>query len=374
MKPLLISVTTFLLMLLSLNLDAQYIFTEIKNNPATSVKNQAKTGTCWCFATVSFLESDLMRQGKGEHNLSEMFIVRQNYRNRLEDNFIRKGKGNISEGSLSHMAIKSISETGLIPEKAYNGINYGLKSHNHAELSAYLEAVAEKSVKLVKRSPEYYKLIESIFDIYLGEVPEKFTYQNKEYTPISFMESLELDLNDYVELTSFNHHPFYEQIPFEVPDNWDHEKMYNLPLDDLMDVMNYAINNGHTIVWDGDVSEKGFSTIKGIAINPVNKKLERKDLMKLTEIIPEEKVNQENRQKGFENFTTTDDHLMHITGLSKDQNGRTYYITKNSYGPKRGEYEGYLHMSENYVRLKTTAIMVHKDAIPKSIKKKLNIK
>lgn len=369
-----------------------YQFTEIATVPATPVKNQASTGTCWCFATTSFMESELLRMGKGAYDLSEMFIVRQKYMNQLQDNYLRHGQGNIGQGSLSHTFKRAFDQVGIVPEEVYTGINYDSDRHSHGEMVKYLQAIAETAVKLKKRSPQYDALINSLFDAYLGKLPEKFTYQGKEYTPKTFAASLGLNMDDYIELTSFTHHPYYTKFDVEVRDNWEHQLMYNLPLDELMETTDYALQNGYSVCWDGDVSEKGFSFKNGVAINPEIKKVEDysttdrarfekmdekerlEEAFKFAQPFPEVKVTPEVRQQGFENFVTTDDHLMHLTGLAKDQNGTKYYITKNSWGTERNAFGGYLNMSESYVRAKTIYILVHKDAIPKAIKQKLGIR
>lgn len=369
-----------------------YQFTDVVKVPATPVKNQASTGTCWCFATTSFMESELLRMGKGTYDLSEMFIVRQKYMNQLQDNYVRHGEGNIGQGSLSHTFKHAYDQVGIVPEEVYTGINYNSDRHNHSEMVRYIQAIAETAVKMKKRSPEYHKLIENLFDTYLGKLPEKFTYQGKEYTPKTFAASLGLKMDDYIELTSFTHHPYYTMFDVEVHDNWEHEKMYNLPLDELMETMDYALNNGYTVCWDGDVSEKGFSFTNGVAINPEVKKVDDyattdrarfekmdekgrlEEVYKFERPYPEVNVTPEVRQEGFEAFVTTDDHLMHLTGIAKDQNGTKYYITKNSWGTERNKFGGYLNMSDSYVRAKTIFIMVHKDAIPKAIKAKLGMK
>ena len=368
-----------------------YQFTDVCRVPATPVKNQASTGTCWCFATTSFMESELLRMGKGEYDLSEMFIVRQKYMNQLNDNYIRQGEGNIGQGSLSHTFMNAFRQVGIVPEEVYSGINYDSDRHNHGELVRYMGAIANEAVKMRKRSPEYNELIQSLFDIYLGKVPEKFSYKGKEYTPQSFAASLGLNMDDYVELTSFNHHPYYQKFEVEVHDNWEHYQQYNLPLDELIEVQDYALQHGFTVCWDGDVSEKGFSFKNGVAINPEEKKVEEysttdrarfekmdekerlDEVYKFEHPYPEVNVTQEVRQAGFESYVTTDDHLMHLTGIVKDQNGTKYYITKNSWGTERNKFGGYLNMSESYVRAKMIYIMVHKDAIPKAIKAKLGI-
>ena len=369
-----------------------YQFTEVVTVPATPVKNQAATGTCWCFATTSFMESELLRMGKGTYDLSEMFIVRQKYKNQLRDNYLRRGNGNIGQGSLSHTFMNAYRQVGIVPEEVYTGINYDSERHNHSEMVRYMHAIADVAVKTKQRSPEYDKLIANLFDTYLGKLPEKFTYKGKEYTPKSFAESLGLNMDDYIELTSFTHHPYYVKFDVEVPDNWEHSLMYNLPLDEMMETVDYALTNGYTVCWDGDVSEKGFSFTNGVAINPEVKKVEDlsntdrarfeklgekerlEEVFKFERPYPEIKVTPEVRQAGFESFVTTDDHLMHVTGITKDQNGTKYYITKNSWGTDRNKFGGYLNMSESFVRAKTIYVMVHKDAIPKAIKIKLGIK
>ena len=368
-----------------------YQFTDVCRVPATPVKNQASTGTCWCFATTSFMESELLRMGKGEYDLSEMFIVRQKYMNQLNDNYIRQGEGNIGQGSLSHTFMNAFRQVGIVPEEVYSGINYDSDRHNHGELVRYMGVIGNEAVKMRKRGAEYNELIQSLFDIYLGKVPEKFSYKGKEYTPQSFAASLGLNMDDYVELTSFNHHPYYQKFEVEVHDNWEHYQQYNLPLDELIEVQDYALQHGFTVCWDGDVSEKGFSFKNGVAINPEVKKVEDysttdrarfekmdekerlDEVYKFEHPYPEVNVTQEVRQAGFESYVTTDDHLMHLTGIVKDQNGTKYYITKNSWGTERNKFGGYLNMSESYVRAKMIYIMVHKDAIPKAIKAKLGI-
>lgn len=384
------------LMMLSSIVGAQenngYQFTTIVSQKVTPVKNQAATGTCWCFATTSFMEAELLRIGKGEYDLSEMFIVRQKYMNQLNDNYLRQGRGNIGQGSISPSWMTAFSQVGIVPEEVYNGINYDSKNHNHTELAGYMESIAEQAVKMKKRSLEYKELINSLFDIYMGKLPETFSYKGKEYTPKSFAESLGLNMNDYIMLTSFTHKPYYNEFELEIPDNWEHAKMFNIPLDEMISAADYALTNGFTVCWDGDVSEKGFSFTNGVAINPeVNnmddysgtdrarfenmKAYDRlQEVYKFEHPYPEINVTPEIRQGGYESFTTTDDHLMHITGMAKDQNGTKYYITKNSWGTERNRFGGYLNMSESFVKAKTIYIMIHKDALTKELKKKLNIK
>jgi hypothetical protein len=338
------------------------------------------------------MESELLRMGKGEYDLSEMFIVRQKYMNQMEDNYLRRGKGNIGEGSLAHTFKNAYKQVGIVPEEAYSGLIDGNKEHNHGALSRYFKALVDANIASKKRTPQYYALINNLFDTYLGKLPEKFTYKGKEYTPQSFTESLGLNMDDYIELTSFTHKPYYEMFSPEVPDNWENQPMYNLPLDELIETIDYALNKGYTVCWDGDVSEQGFSFKNGVAINPQVEdvkdysttdrarfesmpKYQRLDeVFKFEHPYPEIAVTPEIRQEGYEKFVTTDDHLMHITGIAKDQNGTKYYITKNSWGAESNKSGGYLNMSESYVRAKTICVMVHKDSLPKELKQKLGIR
>ena len=350
-----------------------YKFTPVKDIKVTPVKDQARTGTCWCFATISFLEAELLRQGKGEYDLSEMFVVRNNYSDRIFDNYLRRGRGNINPGSIAHMATNAVAKYGIVPESAYHGINYDSDSHNHGELSSYLKAIAEVSIEQKNLSPEYNKLVKSLFDIYLGEVPETFEYNGKTYTPQSFAKMLGFDdMSDYIELTSFTHHPFYQQVPLEIPDNWDHALLWNVPLDDLMAIMDNALEKGYTVAWNGDLTAGEFNHNRGIAICPNPEDFA--EAIKLEKVYPDRQVTQEMRQSDFEHFRTVDDHLMHLTGLYKDQNGGKFYKTKNSWGEGRNpEMKGYLYMSKAYIEMRTISIMVHKDAIPKDIRKKLGL-
>lgn len=370
-----------------------YKFTTVVDLKATPVKNQANTGTCWCFATTSFIESELLRMGKGEYDLSEMYIIRQNYIDRLKDNYLRQGKGNTGPGGLSHDWLKVFTEAGIVPDEVYTGLNYGSPTHNHSELQAFINAVAAVPVQRRNESRQYFEIVNDILDTYLGKVPETFTYKGVTYTPKSFAASLGINPSDYVEITSFTHFPFYTQGILEVPDNWAMARFYNVPLDELIGIMDYSLNNGYTVDWDGDVSEKGFSHTNGVAVNPVpeapkqgetssdRSRLEKAGSGKQPETTPgyllnpgpEINVTQEIRQQGYESFNTTDDHLMHITGIVKDQNGTQYFKTKNSWGTDRNAFGGYLNMSESYVKAKTLFIMVNKAAIPPAVKTRLGI-
>lgn len=368
--------------------ESGYKFTTVASQKATPVKNQASTGTCWCFATTSFMESELLRMGKGEYDLSEMFIVRQKYLNQLEDNYYRGGNGNLGQGSLSHTWKNAFNQVGIVPEEVYHGINYNSEKHNHGEMVRYINALGNTAVKMKRRSAEYYKLINNLFDTYLGELPEKFTYKGKEYTPKTFGESLGINPDDYVSLTSYTHHPFYTQFAIEIQDNWRNGLSWNLPIDELMAVMDNAIKNGYTFAWGSDVSEQGF-TRDGIAVMPDaarGAELTGSDMARWTGLtaadkrkeltgkpLPEVNVTQEMRQTAFDNWETTDDHGMVIYGIAKDQNGKEYFMVKNSWGLS-GKYKGIWYASKAFVAYKTMNILVHKDALPKDIAKKLGIK
>jgi bleomycin hydrolase len=366
-----------------------YKFTTMVSLPTTPVKNQSATGTCWCFATTSFMESELLRLGKGEYDLSEMFVVRNTYKNRIRDNYLREGRGNLGEGSLSPSWVRVFNESGIVPQEVYSGISYTSPVHNHRELQAYIEAVTAVPVKNRQMSTESQEVTDAILDIYLGEVPENFTYKGQTYTSKSFAASLGLDMNDYVNITSFSHFPFYTQGVLEVHDNWEMTRFYNVPVDELMMIMDNALSKGFSVDWDGDVSEKGFSHSKGVAVNPDVTNIDNfsitdrarfekmpvqermAEVYKFEKPYPEIDVTQDIRQKGYETFVTTDDHLMHLTGIVKDQNGTKYFVTKNSWGTERNPFGGYLNMSESFVRAKTIYIMVHKDAVPAEIRQKL---
>lgn len=346
----------------------EYKFTIVKEQPATPVKDQAKTGTCWCFAMTSFMESELLRTGKGEYDLSEMFVVRHNYVRRIKDNILRRGKGNVGPGSIAHMYTWVMKNKGLVPEGVYKGINYGSESHNHDDLNTWVKAINSTAVDMNKPLPQ--EIVNGVLDAYLGELPQTFTYKGKEYTADSFYKSLGLNADDYVELTSFTHHPFYEKIMVEIPDNWDYALMYNLPIDEFMQIIDNAINKGYTVAWDGDISEPGYAFKHHVAVN--TKENIRKQKVLKTKAL-EDIVTQESRQMGFETFSTVDDHLEHITGIVQDQDGVKYYKTKNSWGTEDNG-TGYHYLSENYVKAKTISILVHKNSIPKAIRTKLGLK
>lgn len=351
-----------------------YQFEYIKMLPATPVKNQAVTGTCWSFATTSFFESELIRMGKGEFDLSEMHTVRYNYINRVRDNFLKNGKGNLQEGSLSNMLFDVVNEHGMVPEEIYDGINYDSPTHNHALLNEYVNVIAQVPVKHKAVTPEFDNLLNSLLDIYLGKVPEKFNYKGKEYTPESFYKSLGLNTNDYVFLTSFTHHPYYKEFILEIPDNWNGGRYFNLPLDEFVAVIDNSLEKGFTVCWDGDMSEKSYSDKAGLGIMADAVVMASVEGSKLPfdKIYKEVKTDASSRQRDFESKATTDDHLMHLIGKAKDKNGTIYYVVKNSWKPEINRFGGYNHLSLEYVKAKTVSILVHKDAVPEEILKKLS--
>lgn len=357
-----------------------YEFEMVKEIKTTPVKNQANTGTCWSFATTSFVETELMRMGKGEYILSPMFNVRYSYLPKAV-NYIRySGTANFGNGGQAHDVMNVIKQYGFIPEEIYNGMNIGEDKHNHAEMDGVLKAIVDVVSKARggKITPRWQEVVESTLNIYLGIPPKEFSYRGKTYTPKNFAESLGFKTDDYLELTSYTHHPFYTKFDLEVPDNWSKDQYYNVPVDAMMKVIDNALMNGYSVAWDGDVSEKYFIRKKGVSIVPLEEELPAGDDAKKedsTDTKPESEktVTQQMRQESFDNHTTTDDHLMHITGIAKDQNGNKYYYTKNSWGTKDKNYGGYWYVSEQYIRLKTIAIMVHKDVIPADLKTKLGL-
>lgn len=347
---------------------AQYQFEETNKVACTAVKNQQRTGTCWSFSTVSFLESELMRMGQPGIDLSEMYIVRNIYQDKARNYVLRQGKANFSQGSLAHDVIRAYKMGGIVPESVFDGKVEESDMHDHSEMEVALKGMIDGIIKQKRPTPRWAGGVDAIMDIYMGDVPEKFAYEGKDYTVESFTKSLKINPDDYLSFTSYTHHPFFEECILEIPDNYSNGSYINLQMGDLERIVDNALANGFTVSWDGDVSEKGFSSKNGIAVLPVDEK--REDLF--TKPGPEIKVTQELRQKTFMNYSTTDDHLMHIVGTAKDQNGTKYYIIKNSWG-EISEYKGYLYMSAAYFRLKTVGVLVHKEAVPKVMWEKLEI-
>ena len=361
-------------------------FTVVKQAPVTSVKNQYRSGTCWCYSALSFVESEIIRQKGIEVDLSEMFVVNHAYFDRAVKYIRLDGKLGFSAGSSFGDVFEVIKSYGIVPQDVYSGMNYGTELPVQGELDAVLEGFVKALVTNPNRklTPAWKPAFQGILDAYLGEIPATFKAEEKAFNPLTYRDYLGINTDDYINLTSFTHHPFYEPFIIEVCDNWRWGSAYNLPIEELMEVMYNAVENGYTIAWGADVSEKGF-TRSGIATVPdfENKVTAGSDQERWVgksetgkeESAPaEEKViTQEMRQLAYDNKETTDDHGMHIYGLAKDQNGNPYFIVKNSWG-KAGDYEGIWYASDAFVRYKTLNIVVHKDALPKDIKKKLGIK
>ena len=348
-------------------LTAQYTFEHTKDLACTEIKNQARTGTCWSFATASFLETELMRQGHDNLNLSEMFVVRNIYKNKARNYVLRQGKANFSQGSLSHDLIAAVHRDGIVPESVYSGLLKGEKSHDHSEMEAGMKGFLDGVIKSSRLSTKWDDALEAIMDTYLGAVPATFTHDGQEFNAQSFAQHLGINASDYVSLTSFTHHDFNSSFILEIPDNYSNGSFYNVELTTLLELIDSAVEKGYSIAWDGDVSEKSFSAREGIAVLPVD--VSREDLF--TNPGEEKQVTQEDRQAAFESYSTTDDHLMHIVGKAKDQNGTEYYIIKNSWG-EISPFKGYLYMSKAYVAMKTVAVMLHKDALTEEIKNRLS--
>ena len=367
----------------------EYEFTTVKENPVTSIKNQYRSGTCWCFSALSFVESEILRTKGYELDLSEMFVVGKSYRDRAVKYVRLDGHLNFAAGSSFGDVLHVINDYGIVPQDAMPGFNYGTELPEHNELDAVLKGYVDAVKKNPNRklSTAWLRGFDGIVEAYFGEYPETFTVDGAEYTPESFREHIGFDYDDYVNITSFTHHPFYEPFIIEVCDNWRWDSAYNLPMDEMMEVMYNAIDKGYTIAWGSDVSEKGF-TRDGLAVMPVEEKKaaagsdQERWVGKAAETEKEEvkaslpqemTITQEMRQDGYDRKTTTDDHGMHIYGVAKDQNGTKYFMVKNSWG-ETGKYKGVWYASDSFVRYKTMNIVVHKDALPKHIAKKLGIK
>lgn len=368
----------------------KFEFTDIITVPTTSVKDQNKSGTCWCFAGTSFFEDEIVRKGGDSLDISEMFTVRKCYEDKAE-RFIRLyGETNFAAGG-SILDVPYVWERyGAVPEEVYFGLQYGEDKHVHGELdaalSAYLKAVVAKPNK--KLTTAWRKGLKGILDAYFGEVPETFQYKGKTYTPQSYAKSLGLDMDDYVPMTSFTHHPFYTQFPVEVPDNWLWGNYWNVPLDELKAIVDNSIEKGYTVVWAADVSEGGFKWTDGVVLMPKGKtegdmsgtelarwvklsdKERQNDKFDFKGPVEEITVTQELRQEMFDNQETTDDHGMEIVGIAKDQNGNRYYKVKNSWDTNQ-KYNGFFYVSEPYFLAKTVDILVNREAIPGVIAKKI---
>ncbi|MCB9248350.1 MAG: aminopeptidase [Ignavibacteriales bacterium] len=341
-------------------------FKMLEQVKTTSVKNQGKTGTCWAFASTSFVETELLRMGFDEIDLSEMFTVRHKLLPMAEKYIRYHGKTNFGDGGLAHDLLNVVSEFGFVPEDVYTGKNIGLKEHNQKEMMNVLQGMLDGTLKEDILTPKWKDAIEAVLNTYLGALPQKFNYKGKEYTPKSFRDFTGFNPDNYVEITSYMDAPFYTKYNLELPDNWSNNEFYNVPINELVEVIDNAIKNGYSVCWDGDSGKDDFYRSEGYAVIPVD---EKENSFPQTE----KNITQEMRQDAFETFDVTDDHLMQLVGIAEDQNGTKFYYTKNSWGTEGKIYDGYWYMSEPYVRLKTIAIMVHKDSIPQNIKEKLGL-
>ncbi|MDR1758197.1 MAG: aminopeptidase [Bacteroidales bacterium] len=376
------------------NKEGGYIFTSEKEVKHTSVKDQNRSGTCWSYSGMGLMEAELLRLGKGEYDLSEMWVVNKSYNDKADIYVRMHGNYNFSGGGAFFDVINTIKKYGIVPETVYSGNNYGEVLPVHGELDAILEGYVKAVVSNPnkKLSLAWKKGYNAVIESYLGIAPENFTFQGKEYTPQTFAQRLGLPLDDYISLTSFTHHPFYTSFAIEIPDNWAQEVSWNITLDELLQTIRYAIDNGYTVAWGADVSDKGFNWGKGVAVLPekdfdtddgsdrarwekLSKKDQDEELYSFEKPGKEKNITQQNRQDAFDNYTTTDDHGMLIVGTATDQNGTPYFKVKNSWGEKSSNpYQGYFYASEPFIKMQTINIVVHKDAIPKEIRKKLNIK
>jgi len=374
--------------------DSEYKFTKIAHLDATPVQSQGNTGTCWSFSTLSFFESELIRMGnENPEVLSKMYVARKAYEAKAEKYLRMNGKLQFSQGGLSHDIPYVIKRYGIVPERIYSGLNKGVVKHNHSEMFAVLNSsilglmdFSSNSSKPI--TPAWNNALNGILNAYLGDDIKEFDLDGVQYTPKSYTKHLGLEIDNYVSITSFTHFDENNECILAIPDNWSWGKSYNVNLDNLMKVAEYALKNGYTLAWDADVSEKGFSFSNGLAINPVDVKtisVSGKDNSNYSNGGAEKKSNAfktpgeeievtpELRQQAYEDKSTTDDHLMHIVGQYKDQNGTKYFLVKNSWGT--GNYpEGYLYVSESYFKLKTISLYLHKDALPASLSKKLSLK
>ena len=354
-------------------------FTIIKENGATSVKDQGSSGTCWSYSGNSFLESEMIRMGKQPIDLAEIFTARMSYHDKAKLYVLNNGTGiTWGEGGALHDVINMFRKYGIVPQETYTGLVNGQTRNNFAEMSEVIKEMLNVYAKnpSKKLSANWLDNIDSMLDAYLGKIPETFTYNNKKYTPKTLAkEVVGINPDDYVEISSYKDYPYYKPFVLPVPDNWSHDRVWNVPMEELTTIIDYAIKNGYTVGWATDVSEPYFSYKNGIAYVP-NINLNNIDAETKANLFngpkPDKVITEDMRQDALNNLTTTDDHGMQITGLAKDQTGKEYYIVKNSWG-STNDYKGYLYATKPYVQFKSTAILVHKDGIPKDILKKLKV-
>lgn len=355
-----------------------FTFTIQKAVDKTDVDNQNKTSTCWSFSSLSFFESELLRMGKGRVNLSEMFVVHKAYQDKADIYVRMHGDHTFAPGGAFHDVLDVWKKDGMMPQSAYAGLNYGETKHAHNEMDELLSGMVKTVVKAPngKISTAWKTAFDATLDAYLGEIPQTFEVNGKKYDAKSYAQSLGVNPDDYIFLTSFTHHPDYSKFVLEVPDNWAMGQVYNLPLNEFAEVMDNAVQTGYSFAWAADVSEKGFSWKNGVAVVPEQK---WEDMSKaemdsaVTWPTKQLTITPAIRQQAFDNYETQDDHGMHIVGMVTDQKGTKYYTVKNSWGTKSNDCDGYIYASESYVLYKTTCIMLHKNAIPKATLKKLGL-
>lgn len=353
-------------------------FTVTKNIECTDVKNQGSSGTCWSYSANSFLESEMIRIGRKPVTLSQIYSARCAY---IEKgvNYVRMhGALTLGDGGAFHDVINMYAKYGALPQSLYTGLNYGTAVNKSGEMQEILKGILDAVIKNPNKelTPVWQKAYTRVIDTYLGDVPETFQYEGKTYTPKSFAKDVVgLNADDYVEISSFNNIPFYQRSVLMVPDNWSFDQIYNVKINDLTEIIDYALSQGYSVAWAGDVSEKTFSWKNGLAILPPKPYTDLSDEEKSSLFDApksEMDITQEERQRAFDNYNTTDDHGMQITGIAKDQNGKEYYIVKNSWGASN-DYKGYLYMSKGFAKYKATAIMLHKGGISKAMKEKMKI-
>ncbi|MEI2275198.1 C1 family peptidase [Sphingobacterium sp. ML3W] len=359
------------------NSKSGFTFTEVINLGNTSIKNQGSSGTCWSYSGNSFLESEMIRMGKKPVEISQIYTARNTYLDKARTYVRLHGGLSLGEGGQFHDVLNSFRKYGTMPQSAYTGLHYGTTLNNFGEMTSMLDAMLGSIVKGKGLTPNWEKAYTAAMDSYLGEVPEKFDYNGKSYTPRTFADQvIGINPDDYVGIASVTDHPYYSQFVLLIPDNWSFDRFYNVQMNDLTDIIDNALQKGYTVAWATDVSEKGFSWKNGVAYVPEKPFEQMSDQEKSSMFVgpkPEMKITPEERQKAFDNWQTTDDHGMHIVGLVKDQNGKEYYIVKNSWGTSN-DYKGYLYASKEFVRYKTTSLLLHKDGLAKDLKSKINIK
>jgi bleomycin hydrolase len=357
----------------------KFVFTNKINLENSSVKNQGSSGTCWSYSTNSFLESEMARMGKKPIDIAEIYTARCVYIDKADAYVRMHGAVSWGDGGSCHDVINMYAKYGVVPQSVYTGLNYGTTKNKFGEMQAILKGMLDAIVRNPngKLTPNWKTAFQRVLDTYLGEYPETFQWEGKEYTPKTFAQKyVGIDPKDYVELSSFSDKPYYEQTILMVPDNWSWDKVYNIKMNDITDAIDYALDNGYTVAWATDVSEKYFSWKNGVAFVPEKEwedmeEDEQKALFNGPK--PERKITAKMRQEAFDNYSTTDDHGMHIVGSATDQSGREYYMVKNSWGEKN-DYKGYIYVTKAYVKYKTTAFLVHKNGLPKELKNKLGLR